>query len=369
MTTIERRPNVVGVLFALAALVAGLVVWLVARSSGDSDGAPSATVAATSTTTRAATSTASPSISFTPTATIDLVLPSASGVVLFAHTADPNAVVRVEVDRGRVVATPVGSVLSTAPAFLAVGPSAAVVRPYDHVPGYVVADSGSVTDPSGLLDEGAFMACSDGRTDRIWLARESLLQVDYGGSLKAQVSGSGPRPWAIGCDGAGEMLYRRGTDTLVTGDGPPKLVTSATLVAAGPRTFLVNDCSAATACSLTVIDRPTGERRPLTVGFAVATPQSFPLLTDGRLGSISPDGRTAVLFRQPREVIFVDLESGTGRGISSIAGEFQSFVWSTDSRYLFYIGGGYKLYVFDRDTGNLKTLGVNNVFALAGRPS
>jgi hypothetical protein len=93
----------------------------------------------------------------------------------------------------------------------------------------------------------------------------------------------------------------------------------------------------------------------------------LPVLTSGRLGSISPDGHTAVLFRAGREAIFVDLVSGTGRGIS-IAGDFQSFVWSTDSRYLFYIGGGYKLYVFDRDTSNLKMLGVNNVFALAGRP-
>ena len=85
---------------------------------------------------------------------VDLELPSAAGVVLFAHTADPNAVVRIEVDRARVVTTPVGPVLSTAPTFLAVGPSAAVVRPYDNVRGYMVADTGVVSDPPGLLDDG-----------------------------------------------------------------------------------------------------------------------------------------------------------------------------------------------------------------------
>jgi hypothetical protein len=31
------------------------------------------------------------------------------------------------------------------------------------------------------------------------------------------------------------------------------------------------------------------------------------------------------------------------------------------------IGGGYKLHAFDRETCNLKMLGVSNVFALAGR--
>ena len=172
----------------------------------------------------------------------------------------------------------------------------------------------------------------------------------------------------LGCDGAGEILYRRGGDTLVTGVGPPAIITSSTLVAAGPRTFLVRDCAAASACSLTVIDRPTGERRPVTVGFAVAIPQSPAISTNDRIGSISPDGRTAVLFRAEREVIFVDMASGTGQGITAIAGDFQSFVWSSDSRYLFYIGGGYRLFAFDRETRKLKPLGVNNVFALVGRP-
>jgi hypothetical protein len=304
-----------------------------------------------------------------PVVTLGRALPSASGVVLFAHTADPNAVLRIEVDQGRVVSTPVGSVMSTAPAFLAVGPSAAVVRPYDNVPGYVVADIGTVSDPPGLLANGTFMTCSDGRSERLWLAHDSLLQVDYTGTLIAQVGSDGPRPWALGCDGAGEMLYRRGVDTLVTGDGPPTTVTSNTVVAAGPRTFLVRDCAAAAACALTVIDRPTGQRRWLTVDFASATPQSFPVLTEGRMGSISPDGLTAVVFRADREAVFVDLVTGIGQGVSSTSGEFQSFLWSTDSRYLFWITGSHQLFAFDRNTRDFIPLGINNVLALAGRPS
>ncbi|MEO5837541.1 MAG: hypothetical protein ABIQ73_03210 [Acidimicrobiales bacterium] len=372
MTTVERRPNKLALLVVAVALVAGGIAWVASRSSDDQQTVPSTTVAASSsTTTRAPASTTPTTATSTTVAPVvlSLALPSAAGVVLFAHTADPNAIVRVEIDRGRVVTTPIGSVLSTAPAFLAVGPSVAVVRPYDNVAGYVVADSGTVSAPPGLLDDGAFMACSDGRRDRLWLAGDSLLQVDYSGSLKAEISNREQRPSAFGCDGAGEMLYRSGTSTFVTGDGPPTLVTSNTVVAAGPRTFLVNDCAATVACALTVIDRPTGERRSLTLDASAAIPQRLPTAGQGRVGSISPDGRTAALFRTTREAVFVDLVPGIGQGVSSILGEFQSFAWSTDSRYLFYIGGGYQLHVFDRETRGLVPIGVNNVRALASRPS
>ena len=241
---------------------------------------------------------------------------------------------RIDVDRGTVVTTPVGPVRSTAPSFLAVGPSAVVVRPYDYVSGYVVADSGSVSDPPGLLSGGTHMVCSDGRRDRVWLARQSLEQVSYDGSLKAQVGGGVQRPVPVGCDGAGEMLYRRGSDTLVTGDGPPTLVTSNTVIAAGPGTFLVRDCAATAACALTVVDRSSGQRRSVTVDFVGATPLSIPVLAEGRLGSISPDGLTAAVFRAEREVGFVDLVTGISQGVSAVAGEFQSFVWSPNSRYV-----------------------------------
>ena len=368
MTTIERRPNIVGLLVALAALVAGGVVWVAARSSGEGEAVASTVWAATSTVSARVVPNSSAPTAPATTVVVDTALPSASGVVLFAHSFEPDAVLRIEVDRGAVVTTAVGPVMSTAPAFLAVGPSVAVVRPYDNVRGYVVADSGAVSEPSGLLGGGTFMTCSDGRRDRVWLDRGTLVQVDYRGLLTAQIGGA-DRPSAIGCDGAGEMLYRIGNNTLVTGDGPPTPITSNTLVAAGPRTFLVRDCAAAAACSLTVVDRPTGERRSLTLDFALTTPQSFPVQPEGRLGSISPDGHSALLFRAQSEPVFVDLASGAAQGGIPIVGVFQSLVWSTDSRYLFFIGGGYKLWAFDRETRNLKPLGINNVLALASRPS
>src|SRR5439155_17624698 len=49
VTTIERRPNIVGLLVALAALVAGGVVWVAARSSGEGEAVASTVWAATST--------------------------------------------------------------------------------------------------------------------------------------------------------------------------------------------------------------------------------------------------------------------------------------------------------------------------------
>ena len=76
-----------------------------------------------------------------------------------------------------------------------------------------------------------------------------------------------------------------------------------------------------------------------------------------------------MLFRALRETVFVDLMSGLTQTITSFGGEFQSFAWSTDSRYLFYIGATHNLMVFDRQTRDLKALGFANILALASRPS
>ena len=378
MATVERRPNVAGLVVGLAVVLAGGVAWAAARTSNH--GAPlsasvassppvapsSIAVASSTTTTRATPLTSPPTV----VEQVGLVgrLATPSGVLLFAHTASPNAVVRIDVDEGRVVVNAVGPVMSTAPAFLAVGPSTAIVRPYDYVPGYVVGDNGVVTNPSGLLGDGTFMICSDGRSDRLWTAGDTLVQVDFNGSPTATIGGA-QRPWAIGCDGAGEMLYRQGDTTLVTGDGGPSVVTSNSLIAAGPRTFLVRDCAVATACPLTVVDRATGERRSLTVNVSIATPQALPVQAEGRIGSISPDGRTAVLSRAVREAVLVDLVSGVAHATTTFGGDFQSFVWSADSRYLFYIGASHNLSVFDRQTDEIEALGMANILALASRPS
>ena len=102
---------------------------------------------------------------------------------------------------------------------------------------------------------------------------------------------------------------------------------------------------------------------------SIATPQALPVQTEGRIGSISPDGRTAVLFRAVREAVVVDLASGVAHASTAFGGDFQSFVWSPDSRYLFYIGASHNLSVFDRQTDELKALGMANILALASRPS
>jgi hypothetical protein len=360
VTTIERRRNVAALVVVVVALMAGGLAWLVARSSSETDAVPATTGTTTSSTgPRAATSP-----TFVSTAPAALALPSASGVVLFAHIAEPGAVLRIDVDRGTVVTTPVGPVLSTAPAFLAVGPSAAVVRPYDFVRGYMVADSGTVSDPPGLLGDGTSMVCSDGRRDRVWLEHDALVQVDYRGGLIAQIGGA-----PLGCDGAGEMLYQQGLTTFVTSDSVPTAVTGGTLIAAGPSTFLVRDCADSANCALTVIERRTGQRRALTVDGVGTRPQVHPVQPAGRIGSISPDGQTALLFRTANEALFVDLKDGVAQGVGSVASAFQSFVWSADSRYAFYIQADHTLAAFDREERQSKSLGVNNVLALASRPN
>ena len=370
----RRRRRALSTAFVTACLIAfGGTLAFIADGNDhqtlDVIAPPETTMASseTSSTTPPAATAAAPSVVSTATATLEVALPSASGVVLFAHTSDPSAVLRIDIDRGRVVTTPVGAVTSTAPAFLAVGPSAAVVRPYDFVRGYMVADSGTVSDPPGLLGDGTSMVCSDGGRDRVWLEHDALIQVDYRGVLIAQIGGAQRRA-ELGCDGAGETLYQQGSTTFVTSDGTPTEVTGGTVIAAGPSTFLVRDCADAANCALTVIDRRTGQRRALTVDGVSTRPVLQPVQPGGRIGSISPDGQTALLFRTANEAVFVDMKDGTAQGVGSVASAFQSFVWSADSRYAFFIQANHTLVAFDREERHIKSLGVNNVLALASRP-
>ena len=152
---------------------------------------------------------------------------------------------------------------------------------------------------------------------RVWLARDTLVQVDYRGALAAEVTGVDTSE--LDCDGAGEMLYRQGTTIFVTTGGASRPVTDGIVVATGPTTFLVRDCAATTTCALTVIDRPSGQRHALTIADIGTTARSVALPPQNRIGSISPDGQTAVAFRSDNEAVFVDLKTGIGQGVSSIA--------------------------------------------------
>ena len=78
------------------------------------------------------------------------------------------------------------------------------------------------------------------------------------------------------------------------------------------------------------------------------------------------DGQPRCFERQTKRSS--SLGNGHGQGVTAIDGEFQSLVWSPDSRYLFGITGTHKLFAFDRDTRDLKMIGMSNVLALAGRP-
>ena len=113
--------------------------------------------------------------------------------------------------------------------------------------------------------------------------------------------------------------------------------------------------------------------------------------TDDNVASVRGAG-AAVLARAPiaaatpgvaLRLVFVDAASGTTRGARAVqVGEvFASQVlpyfdqyalshrfWSADSRYVFFISAAHSLRVFDRETRNIKSLGVNNVLALASRP-
>ena len=66
----------------------------------------------------------------------------------------------------------------------------------------------------------------------------------------------------------------------------------------------------------------------------------------------------------------VGRRSSMPQELVAIARAGGTFFWSPNSRYLFgTAGNNNKLFAFDRDTRDFIPLGVNNVLALASRPS
>ena len=174
-------------------------------------------------------------------------------------------------------------------------------------------------------------------------------------------------PW--GPDGTGQVVLTGSEGAFVSGGSNlPSRITFGTILAAGPTAWLIRGCSNQTAqtgqniCTVSAIDRRTG----------MVTTGKFGLLDGSPVpvsGTISPDGRAAaIVLGSPSQLAVIDMSSGKQilAGIHPLADP----VWSLDGRYLFFSQDG-TVEVFDRESGNVKTLGVDvrTTEAIAVRPS
>jgi hypothetical protein len=243
-----------------------------------------------------------------------------------------DAVVRVQPAAGVVTVIPVPRLDSTGPVSFLVTGDTAVIRPLDAVRGYQVHRGETWPLPQYLYSGIALPGPKPGQ---VWTADFS--DEAMGVSL-VQLRGSGagsfvtfdvPPNAALASDGAGGFVARLGRRTVAYDGTRAETVPQGTLLAAGPRTWLVANCPTR-RCRPTVVDRRTGQARTLSVRVD----------NEWMSGSVSPDGRYAALLesRGSAEAVRVlDLETGDAeqlrvRILSSAYGG--SIAWSPDSEML-----------------------------------
>ena len=164
---------------------------------------------------------------------------------------------------------------------------------------------------------------------------------------------AGVPPQLVVGDGAGHLLV---PDTSGVYEARPeglRRVSTGALLAVGPAGWIVAECNDRHRCRSELLDRATGARQDLG-----------PALPVGPVpGAISPDGRTAALYRigdtghvdldvldiasgeiRPAEV---ELEQAVGPGM---------IAWAPDGR-LFAIAAGGAIRVIDRDSGRAGPIG------------
>jgi len=347
------------IVLAAAVAVAALVYVRKGKSpSATPTHAPTATAAGASPSTGRASPVATP-----PAVRVtDLgraLLRVSGGWELFGR--GPTEVVRVELARGRIAQTAVPALTSGGAVSFVAGEDWAMVRPLDHVLGYVVPDGQAVRLLSGELNRsGPALPGPDPAT--VWVPTGD---PDQPKMILVDVLGRPTGPSIAIPDGIYNYARPDGTgDLLLSGPGgvysarPDGLrrVTTGTLMALGPTRWLTFECDDRYRCATVVINRGTGSRHVLHTQTRQA---------GGPHGAISANGAFAALLQtdtsNTTRVHLLDLASGVDRQLDlpvDRSYEDSNLAWSPDSRWLLVIAAGGKLSPVDPATGQVHDLGV-----------
>ena len=303
-------------------------------------------------------------------------LPSVTGTKLVALR--DTTLVEVDVDAGLIRQTQLPRIGSTGAMMVVAGSDWTIVRPFDNVRGYLIrAGEPASTALAGALAPGTFAIYPGPDDGHVWVMTQGndgpfgrLQLVDLDGNVVGSTPPlDGLQP--LGVDSTGRLIVQGLGGTYVVDGDALRRVTSGALLAIGPSTSLAGECDDAHHCTMVVIDNVSGERRPLP---SAAPPASF------GIGTVSPDGRFAIYVADDgsRGVRLLDLgggaetslpeadQSGVGFGASPSA----FFVWSADSRYLFFVSLGGTLSAYDVTTGKSAPLATNisGLSQLTARP-
>jgi hypothetical protein len=271
----------------------------------------------------------------------------------------PDGLVRIELERGRIIRTAVPPLDSTGPVSLVVGPDQAVIRPLDLVPGYLVPDGQPARRLPEPLRHGGVVVPGPA-AGQVWvLPADSPAMTVY--SLLSRTSGASVQlpggPWATAADGRGGVLLESGSGSFYdAGPGGVRPVAAEAVLAVGPARWLEVTCGRPGHCA-DVAASPAGGTGHVLPGPEARAVQPF--------GAVSPDGSVAAVFEPAaggRVVLrLISLTSGATRSVPLAVRATlgpQALAWSPDSRWLFTAAADGTLRAVNARTSRSRSLGV-----------
>jgi hypothetical protein len=280
---------------------------------------------------------------------------------------DQADVVAIQFARGRIVRTPLPPPEGSGPASFLIGPRAAIIRPMDNAPGYLVPAGDQARPLTGVL-AAADLLLPGPEPSQEWVAGGSsstLSLVTTAGHATGVHITLPASAWAVQSamsDGRGGILVT----SVATGDqydatpGSLRRV-GAILAAVGPSRWLGITCHSS-RCRTVVIDPATGARRILP-----GPPlQLFTWPWPFEAGAVAPNGSAAaVVVASGNDRVALDLielSSGAAMRIPVPVNQntsSQTLVWSPDSQWLFVLSADGKLLAVNARSHRVQSLGVS----------
>jgi hypothetical protein len=278
---------------------------------------------------------------------------------------DQSNVVAIQFARGRITRTALPPAEGSGPVSFLVGPSAAIIRPLDDAPGYLVPDGDQARPLTGVL-AAADLLLPGPRPSQEWVVggtSSTLSLVTAAGHATSVHITLPASAWAVQSamsDGRGGVLV-----SSVTGaqyDAVPGSLrrVDAILAAVGPERWLGVSCRS-TRCRNIVINPATGARRVLPGPALQLLTWPWPY----EPGAVAPNGSAAaVVVAGAHDSVALDLINLSSGAVSRIPvpvsqnSSSQTLVWSPDSQWLFVLSADGKLLAVNARNHRVQSLGV-----------
>jgi hypothetical protein len=282
---------------------------------------------------------------------------------------DQTDVIAIQFAHGRIIRTALPPPVGSGPVSFLVGPRAAIIRPLDNAPGYLVPYGDQARPLTGTLAAGDLLLPGP-RPSQEWVIGGSSgssslsLVTAFGRATSVHIT-LPASAWAVQSamsDGRGGVLV----SSIATGaqyDATPGTLrrVGAILAAVGPERWLGVRCGSA-RCRNVVINPATGAHRVLP-GPAL---QLFTWPWPFEPGAVAPNGSAAaVVVRGGGDSVALDLVNLTSGATSRIPvpvnqnSSSQTLVWSPDSQWLFVLSADGKLLAVNARSHRVQSLGVS----------